>query len=137
MHLNPHLHFNGQCEEAFNFYRQCLGGDIQTMMTYRDSPMADQVPSEWREKIIHGTLSIGGTALMGSDVPPDQYEKPQGFSVTIQLDDPAKAERVFHELAERGTVTMPLQQTFWAARFGMVVDRFGTPWIVNCEAKPE
>ncbi len=133
MQLNPHLHFNGQCEDAFKFYQQCLGGNIQTMMTYGDTPMADQVPSEWREKIIHATLIVGETALMGADVPPDQYEKPGGFSVAIQLNDPAEAERIFRELSESGTVTMPLQQTFWAARFGMVVDRFGIPWMVNCE----
>ena len=132
MQLNPHLHFNGQCEEAFKFYQQCLGGNLQTMMTHGDSPMAAQVPSEWREKIIHATLIVGETTLMGADVPPDHYETPRGFSVTIQINDPAKAERIFRDLSEGGTVTMSLHQTFWAARFGMVVDRFGIPWMVNC-----
>ena len=132
MQLNPILTFNGQCEEAFKFYQQCLGGNIQTMMTWGDSPMADQVPSEWRDKIIHTTLIVGETTLMGGDAPPDRYEEPRGFSVTININDPAEAERIFHALSEDGTVTMPLQQTFWAARFGMVVDRFGIPWMVNC-----
>ncbi|MEK6325802.1 MAG: VOC family protein [Acidobacteriota bacterium] len=132
MQLNPHLTFNGQCEEAFKFYQQCLGGNIQTMMTHGDSPMADQVPSEWRDKILHATLIVGETALMGADVPPDHYEEPRGFSVTIQINDTPKAERIFRSLSESGIVTMPLQQTFWAARFGMVVDRFGIPWMVNC-----
>ena len=132
MQLNPHLTFNGQCEKAFKFYQQCLGGNIQTMMTHGDSPMADQVPSEWREKIIHATLIVGETALGGGDAPPDRYEKPGGFSVTIQLEDPVEGERIFRALSESGTVTMPLQQTFWAARFGMMVDRFGIPWMVNC-----
>jgi PhnB protein len=132
MQLNPHLTFNGQCEEAFKFYQQCLGGNIQTMMTYGDSPMADQVPSEWRDKIIHATLIVGETALMGGDAPRDRYEEPRGFSVTIQINDPAEAERIFRALSENGTVTLQLQQTFWAARFGMVVDRFGIPWMVNC-----
>lgn len=132
MQLNPHLHFNGHCEEAFTFYQQCLGGNIQTMMTYGDSPMADQTPPDWRDKIIHATLMVGETALMGADVPRDQYETPRGFSVTIQLNEPAEAERIFRELSESGTVTMPLVQTFWAARFGMVVDRFGIPWMINC-----
>jgi PhnB protein len=132
MQLNPHLTFNGQCEEAFKFYQQCLGGNIQTMMKHGDSPMADQVPSEWRDKIIHATLIVGETTLMGGDVPPDRYENPRGFSVTIQINDPADAERIFRALSENGTVTLPLQQTFWAARFGMVVDRFGIPWMVNC-----
>jgi len=132
MQLNPHLAFNGQCEAAFKFYQQCLGGTIQAMMTYGESPMADQVPSEWRDKIIHATLIVGETALTGGDVPPDSYELPRGFSVTIQINDPADAERIFGALSEGGTVTLPLEQTFWAARFGMVVDRFGIPWMVNC-----
>ena len=132
MQLNPHLNFNGQCEEAFKLYQRCLGGNIQFMMTYGDSPMADQVSSEWRDKIIHATLIVRETALMGADVPPDRYEEPRGFSVAIQIKDPAEAERIFRSLSEGGTVTMPLQQTFWAVRFGMLVDRFGIPWIINC-----
>ena len=132
MQLNPYLSFNGQCAEAFEFYQQCLGGNIQTMMTHGDSPMADQVPSEWRDRILHATLIVAETALMGADVPPDSYKEPRGFSITIQINDAADAERIFRALSEGGTVTMPLQETFWAARFGMVVDRFGIPWMVNC-----
>ena len=132
MRLNPHLSFNGQCEEAFKFYQQCLGGTIQVMMTHGDSPMADQVPSEWRGKILHATLIVGEMSLMGADVPPDQYRRPTGFSITIQLNDEVVAKRIFRSLSEGGTETMPLQQTFWAKRFGMVVDRFGIPWMVNC-----
>jgi PhnB protein len=132
MQLNPTLTFNGQCEKAFKFYQQCLGGNIQTMMTWGDSPMADHVPSEWRDRIIHTTLIVGETTLMGGDAPPDRYEEPRGFSVTININDPVEAERIFHALSEDGAVTMPLQETFWAARFGMVVDRFGIPWMVNC-----
>lgn len=131
MQLNPYLSFNGQCGAAFQFYQQCLGGSIQ-MMAWGDSPMADQVPSGWRDKIIHATLIVGETALLGADAPPDRYETPRGFSVTIQINDPAEADRVFHALAENGTVQMPIQQTFWAALFGMCVDRFGIPWMVNC-----
>ena len=132
MQLNPHLSFDGQCQEAFKFYQQCLGGNIQSMMTHGDSPIADQVPSEWRDRILHATLIVGETALMGADVPPDSYKAPRGFSITIQINDPADAESIFRALSEGGTVTMPLQETFWAARFGMVVDRFGIPWMVNC-----
>ena len=132
MQLNPYLAFNGQCKEAFKFYQQCLGGTVETMMTWGDSPMADQVPAEWRDKIMHTTLIVGETALQGADAPPDRYEEPKGFSVGIQINDQADAERIFGALSEGGTVTMPLQETFWAARFGMVVDRFGIPWMVNC-----
>ena len=132
MQLSPYLAFNGQCDAAFKFYQQCLGGNIQTMMTYGDSPMADQVPSEWRDRIIHASLIVGETALLGADAPPDRDVKPTGFCVSIQIEDPAEAERIFDALSENGTVQMPLQQTFWAVRFGMVTDRFGIPWMINC-----
>jgi PhnB protein len=133
MQLNPNLNFNGQCEAAFKFYEQCLGGKIQTMMTWGDSPMAAQVPSEWRDRIIHTTLIVGEGALLGCDAPPDRYEAPRGFSVTIQVKDAAEGERIFQALAENGTVQMPFQKTFWSAGFGMCVDRFDIPWMVNCE----
>jgi PhnB protein len=132
MKLNPCLTFNGQCEAAFKFYQQCLGGNIQTMMTWGESPMSDKVPSEWRDRIIHATLIVGETELMGSDAPPDRYEEPRGFSVTIQINDPADAETIFQALAENGTVRMPIQQTFWSPRFGMLTDQFGIPWMINC-----
>jgi len=136
MQLSTSLNFNGECEAAFNFYEQCLGGKIQTMMTWGDSPMADHVPSEWRDRIIHATLVVGQTSLLGSDAPPDRYEKPRGMAVTIHLKDVADADRIFKALAENGTVQMPFEQTFWSAGFGMCVDRFGIPWMVNTEQAP-
>lgn len=135
MQLNTYLTFDGQCEAAFRFYEQCLGGRIETMMTHGESPMAEQAAPEWRDKIMHVSLKVGEQVLMGSDSPPEYREKPQGFAVTINVDDPAQAERLFHALTEGGMVRMPLQQTFWALRFGMLVDRFGIPWMVNCEGK--
>ena len=98
--------------------------------------MADKVPSEWRKKILHVRLMVGDEVLMGADAPPEHYEKPAGFSVTIGIDDPTDAERIFHALAEKGTVSMPIQKTFWAQRFGMLVDQFGIPWMINCP-RPE
>ncbi|MGH9355155.1 MAG: VOC family protein [Terriglobia bacterium] len=133
MQMNPYLTFNGGCEAAFKFYEQCLGGKIEAMMTHAGTPAAEHVPPEWRTKILHARLIVGDEVLMGSDAPPEHYEKPQGFSVSLQIKDPADAERIFHALAENGKVQMPLQKTFWAARFGMLVDRFGTPWMINCE----
>jgi PhnB protein len=132
MQLSPYLRFNGQCEAAFKFYERSLGGKIEAMMTHEGTPAAGQVPADWRKKILHVRLVVGDQALMGSDCPPDRYEKPQGFSVSLDVKTPAEAERLFLALAEGGTVQMQLQQTFWAARFGMVVDRFGTPWMINC-----
>jgi PhnB protein len=136
MQLNPYLMFNGDCEAAFKFYEQVLGGKIIAMMPHEGTPMAEHVPPEWRNKIIHARLVIGDEVLMGSDAPLDRYEKPTGFSVTLGIVDPAEAERVFHALAEKGTVTMPIQKTFWAILFGMVTDQFGIPWMINCEQVP-
>ena len=133
MQLNPYLNFNGECEAAFRFYEQCLGGKMVFMMTHGESPIAEQVAPEWRNKIIHATLTVGDRVLMGSDAPPEHYEKPKGFSVSLSVDNPQEAERIFNALAEKGTVQMPLQKTFWSPGFGMLVDRFGIPWMVNCE----
>jgi len=133
MALNPYLTFDGQCEAAFEFYERCLGGKIVTMMNHEDSPIADQVPADWGKRIMHARLTVGDSVLMGSDSPPEHYEEPKGFSVALQLKQPAEAERVFQALAEGGTVLMPIQQTFWATRFGMLVDRFAIPWMINCE----
>jgi PhnB protein len=116
--------FNGECDAAFTRYQQCLGGTVTFRLTWGDSPMADQAPSNWRNKILHATLTVGDTALSGGDVLPGRYERPQGFQLQLNLDDAAAAERIF--------VTVPLQQTFWAPRFGAVVDRFGIPWAINC-----
>ena len=133
MQLNPYLGFNGQCEEAFKFYERCLGGKIEYIMTYESRPGEYRVPSEWRTKILHVTLKVGDQVLMGADTPPDRYQRPQGFSLTLGLKDQAEADRIFKALAENGKVEMELQETFWAARFGVVVDRFGIPWTGNCE----
>ena len=133
MRINPYLNFNGQCAEAFRLYEQVLGGQIQFMQTFGESPMRDDMPPDSHHWVMHATLSVGGQLLMGSDAPPPHFEKPQGFSVSLHPDTPAEAERVFNALAEGGEVRMPLEKTFWAARFGMLVDRFGTPWMVNCE----
>ena len=135
MHVDPYLNFNGQCAEAFRFYERVLGGKIEGMMTHGESPMADQVPPGWRDRVMHARLVAGDAVLMGSDSPPEHYEKPQGISVSLNVDDPAVADRIFHALADNGSVSMPIQQTFWAARFGMLVDRFGIPWMINCEQR--
>lgn len=133
MRLNPYLIFNGQCEAAFKFYEQCLGGKIEAMLTHGDAPTGEQVPSEWRNKIMHACLTLGDRVLMGSDSPPEHYEETKGFYVQVGSDDPVEAERIFHALAENGTVRMPIQQTFWSVRFGMLVDQFGIPWMINCD----
>ncbi len=133
MQLNPYLNFNGQCEAAFRFYEKCLGGKIVEMLTHGGSPIADQIPKEMHDRILHARLTIGDKVLMGSDCPAGQYDAPKGFAVTLGIGNPTEAERVFHALAENGSVQMPIQKTFWAIRFGMLTDQFGTPWMINCE----
>jgi PhnB protein len=134
MQVTTYLSFNGQCEAAFKFYEECLDGRLGSIFRYAGSPMANTVPADWAEKVMHGSVTVGDLVLMGGDVAPDRYEQPKGFSLSIQITSPAEAERIYSTLAENGKVVVPLEKTFWAERFGMIVDRFGIPWLVNCEA---
>jgi len=133
MQLNPYLTFKGQCEEAFKFYERCLGGKIISMISHAGTPAEQHVPPEWHNKIMHARLTVNDQVLMGSDAPPDRYQQPKGISVALQIKDPGDAERIFKALSENGTVQMPIQETFWATRFGMFADQFGIPWMINCE----
>jgi PhnB protein len=133
MQLNPYLFFNGKCEAAFRFYEKVLGGKIVAMMTHEETPIADQVGPEMRKAIIHARLAIGDKVIMGSDSPPDRYDAAKGFSVTVGVEEPAEAERIFAALSKDGTIRMPMEETFWAHRFGMLVDQYGIPWMINCE----
>jgi len=132
--INPYLNFNGQCEEAFKFYEKTLDGKIIFSMTWGEMPGSDQLPAEAHKLIGHSTLNVGDEVLMGADSPPGRYEQPKGINVSISLNDVARGERIFNALAENGSVTMPFQKTFWSPGFGMCVDRFGIPWLVNCDA---
>ena len=136
MKLNPYLHFNGNCREAMEFYAEVLGGKVLAMMTFADMPSDQPASQETRDLIVHARLAIGDELLMASDAPADRFEKPQGFSVTLNIKEPTEAERVYNALAEGGTVMMPVGETFWAQKFAMLKDRFGTPWMINCE-KPQ
>jgi PhnB protein len=137
MHVSPYLSFSGQCETAFKFYEQCLGGQLGAIFRYAGSPMAGDVPADWQDKVMHGGVTLGELVLMGGDVAPDRYEEPKGFSLSLQLESTTDAERIFHELARDGKVAVPLEKTFWAARFGVLVDRFGIPWLINCEGSEQ
>lgn len=130
--LNTYLFFEGNCEEAFKFYEKLFGGKIVAMMPHEGTPAESSVPPEWRRKIIHSCMNVAGTMLMASDAPPAHSQKPQGFYVNITVKTAEEAERIFKALEQGGKVTMALAETFWAIRFGMLVDRFGTPWMVNC-----
>ena len=125
--------FKGDCEAAFKFYEQHLGGQPGPIFRYAGPPMADSVPPDWRDKIMHSSIVVGDLMLMGGDFLEGQYQAPQGFMLSLQMSDTTDAERIFKVLAQDGTVLLPLEKTFWAARFGQVVDRFGIPWQINCE----
>jgi PhnB protein len=133
MQVNPYLLFNGRCQEAFRFYERVLGAKIESVLTPEGTPAEAHVPPEGRKSVLHGRITVNGQTVMASDCPPERYAAPQGFSLHLGFQKPEEAERVFGALADGGNVTMPMQETFWARRFGMVVDRYGIPWMVNCE----
>lgn len=135
MQAIPYLNFNGQCKEAFEFYAKCLGGKIESMFTFGDSPMANDVPPEQHGTIMHARLVAGDALLMGSDRPPNQPEETKGIYVSLMIPDPAEGKRIFDALSENGKVEMPFTKTFWADGFGSLVDRFGTPWMINSEGQ--
>ena len=135
MKLNPYLTFDGTAEAAFKFYERVLKGKIMTMMRFNETPAAEHVPADYRNKIMHATLKFDEQVIMASDRHPmHPYEGIKGNSVALHFDTVEEGERVFKEFSDGAlAVTMPMQETFWAARFGMLTDKFGVPWIINCE----
>ncbi|HET7570841.1 MAG TPA: VOC family protein [Gammaproteobacteria bacterium] len=133
MQTNTYLFFNGNCKAAFEHYERHLGGTIDMMITADEAPADMPAQPGFENNIMHARMQLADNVLMGSDAPPNRYNKPQGFDVNITVDTPEEAERIFNALAENGEVHMPLEKTFWAERFGALVDQFGIPWMVNCE----
>jgi PhnB protein len=131
MRIDPYLAFDGRCRDAFEFYEKALGGKIAYIQTIGESPMAASTPKDAHGRVMHVTLHVGDQVLQGADAPPGQFTKPAGFCVAVHFDEPAEAERAFNALALNGKVQMPFQPTFWAKGFGMCIDRFDIPWIVN------
>jgi PhnB protein len=132
MKITPYLGFDGTCAEAFKFYERVLHGKIDMMMTYGEAPAPRQTPADHDDRIMHVHMKVGDQSLMGGDSPSQMHQKPAGFCVSVHIDTEAEAERVFKDLSDGAQVNMPMAETFWAKRFGMLVDRYGTPWIVNC-----
>lgn len=129
----PYLNFDGDCADAFRFYADVLGGEVKAMITHGDSPMAGEVPADWHHLVMHAYLQAGDVELFGGDEPPGYAAPRGGFMISLHVDSAADADRIFAALAEGGNVTMALDRTFWAERFGMLVDRFGTPWGIGYE----
>ena len=134
MKLIPYLTFNGDATEAFERYAEIFGGDFAYRLTFGESPFASKMPPDTHDKVMNGRLRIGGNMLMASDNHQGNYEPPNGVSLSVQVGELGEAKRIFEELAEGGDVKMPFEKTFWAEGFGMVVDRFGISWMVNCES---
>lgn len=133
MKLNPYLNFNGNCEEAMQRYAEILGGEITAMMRFDEMPGEQHFPDDMAKKIAHARLVVGGTVLMASDAHASHYAPMQGSLVTLNIPEPDKAEAVYQALLDGGSAVMPLEETFWAHKFGILVDRFGTRWMINCE----
>ncbi len=138
MQFTPYLNFNGNCAEAFAFYKDLFKGTIVYQGTFGEMPEGPPIPPEARDQIMHIHLQVGQQALLGSDAFPGAgegcaggYVKPQGLWVSIGVESPDEGRRVFDALAQDGKVAMPFDKTFWSPGFGMVTDRFGTPWMVN------
>ena len=133
MKIYPYVHFDGQCREAFEFYAATLGGRITISMTYGEAPTEMHCPEEMKHRIMHTCVVAGDGVLMGPDDAGPGYEGVKGAALSFHAAAPAEAERVFTALGKGGTVRMGLTETFWAHRFGMLTDRFGTPWMVSCD----
>ena len=133
MRISPHLCFDGQCRQAMLFYQQILGGRIQTMLSYGETPMGASLDSGSRERILHATLMLDGHELTGVDMLPGNYRRPQGFFVTLALSGTARAKAVFDALGAGGTVQVPFEKTFWSSGFGVLVDKFGIPGEINTD----
>jgi len=135
MHVNTHLNFNGECAAAIKFYEAAIGARLLFKLTWGESPMAKDFPPATHGLIMHATLAVGDGQIMGADAPPDRYQKPTGMNVALHVKDAAEGRRIFNALADGGTVQMPFERTFWSPGFGMCVDKFGIPWMVNTESE--
>ena len=136
--LNPYLTFEGTCEAAFQRYKAILGGEVVSVMRWKDMPKMEGMttPDGWAEKVMHSELAFDGGRIMGSDSPPGQRQQPAGMTVTLSVETPEEADRLFAGLGDGGTVSMPIGPTFFSKRFGMLTDQFGIPWMVVCEERP-
>ncbi len=130
MKLHTYLNYGGNCEEAFRFYEQHLGGKITSIARHGQFPGPGQVPPHWKDKVLHARIEIGGTMLMGADVPPDRFQPMRSAYLSLSLDSTGEAERIYALLSDGGQIFMPMEETFFAFRFAMLRDRFGTSWMI-------
>ncbi len=137
LELEPYLQFDGDCEEALNFYKGIFGGEITSVNRFEGSPMESEVPPDYKNKIMHANFKAPTLKFMGSDGMPGTTARGGGHvSLSLGGRDIAEGQRVFDALAAGGTVTMPFADTFWGAKFGMITDKYGIDWMVNIEKSP-
>jgi PhnB protein len=136
MRLNTFLNFGGNCEQAFRFYEQHLGGEIAMLMRRAEQPAQPVTWPGWEQSIQYAVLNIGETQLMGSDVPPDRFQPMRSVYLSLTVDDAAEAERIWALLSEGGQIYMPIEETSFATRFGQLRDKFGTSWMILA-SKPQ
>ena|SRR5580704_7244263 len=130
MKLHTYLNYGGNCEQAFRFYEQHLGGKITTMMTHADQPLPNDAPPGWQKAILYARMTIGETELMGNDVPPARFQPMRSAYLSLTVTSTEEAERIYALLSEGGQIFMPMQETFFAFRFSMLRDKFGTSWMI-------
>jgi PhnB protein len=130
MKLHTYLNYGGNCEQAFTFYEQHLGGKITMLMRHGEQPNPQQAPPDWKDKVLHARMDLGGTELLGADIPADRFKPIRSAYLTLTLDSDQEADRVFALLSDGGEIFMPMQETFFATRFAMLRDRFGTSWML-------
>ncbi len=135
MNVEPYLLFTGNCEEALKHYAKVLNGTIEAMMTAEGTPAEPHMPADWKKKILHARLRVGDGAILASDAPPGRQSPMGGFNVTLNVKSVAEAKRIYDAFLDGGKSDMPFGPTFFAAGYGMVKDKFGTPWIIICQAE--
>jgi PhnB protein len=128
--LHTYLNYGGNCEEAFRFYEKHLGGKITMMMKHGEQPDARDVPPDWARAVLHARMEIGGTELLGADIPPDRFQPIRSAYLSLTLGSDDEADRIFVLLSEGGQIFMAMQETFFAFRFAMLRDKFGTSWML-------
>jgi PhnB protein len=130
MRLNTYLNYGGTCEQAFKFYEEHLGGKVTFLMRHGEQPGPSQLPADWNGKVLHARVDLGGTELFGADIPPDRFEPMRSAYLSLSLDSEAEADRIYGLLSDGGQIFMAMQSTFFATRFAMLRDRFGTSWMI-------
>jgi PhnB protein len=130
MQLNTYLNYGGNCEQAFRFYEEHLGGKVTMLMRHGEQPKATNVAADWKNAVLHGRMTLGGTELFGADIPPDRFQPMRSAYLSLSVDSVEEAERVYALLTDGGQIFMKMEETFFASRFAMLRDRFGTSWMI-------